>query len=36
MNDYTPIADLYDLYGTDTRDHAFWTRRAREASGPST
>jgi hypothetical protein len=35
MNDYTSIADLYDLYVTDTRDHAFWTRRAEEAPGPA-
>jgi SAM-dependent methyltransferase len=34
MNDYSSIADLYDLYVTDTRDHAFWTRRAAEAAGP--
>jgi len=31
MNDYTSIADLDDLYVTDTRDHAFETRRARAA-----
>ncbi len=34
MNDYTSIADLYDAYVTDTRDHAFWSRRAAEAKGP--
>jgi len=34
MNDYTSIADLYDSYVTDTRDHAFWSRRAAEATGP--
>jgi ubiquinone/menaquinone biosynthesis C-methylase UbiE len=34
MNDYTPIADLYDLYVTDTGDHPFWTRRAAESEGP--
>jgi hypothetical protein len=33
MNDYTSIADLYDLYVTDTRDHALWTRRVEEAPG---
>jgi hypothetical protein len=31
MNDYTSIADLDDLYVTDTRDHAFWTRYAQAA-----
>ena len=34
MNDYTEVADLYDLYVTDTSDHAFWSRRAAEAVGP--
>jgi SAM-dependent methyltransferase len=34
MNDYTSIADLYDSYVTDTRDHAFWSRRAAHATGP--
>lgn len=34
MNDYTSIADLYDLYVTDTRDHRFWTRWAARAAGP--
>ncbi len=33
MNDYTRIADLYDAYVTDTRDRAFWARRAGEAAG---
>jgi SAM-dependent methyltransferase len=34
MNDYTSIADLYDLYVTDTRDHSFWTSLAAVAAGP--
>jgi len=34
MNDYTAIADLYDSYVTDTRDHAFWSRWAGRATGP--
>jgi hypothetical protein len=34
MNECTSVADLYDLYVTDTRDHPFWTRRAGEAPGP--
>lgn len=34
MNDYTSIADLYDSYVTDTRDHAFWSRCAARATGP--
>jgi len=34
MNDYSAIADLYDAYVTDTRDHSFWSRRAVEAAGP--
>ena len=34
MNDYTSVADLYDSYVTDTRDHAFWSRRAAEATRP--
>ncbi len=34
LNDYTRIADLYDLYVSDTRDHAFWTRHAARAAGP--
>jgi len=34
MNDYTSIADLYDLYVTDTGDHAFWSRCAAHAQGP--
>ena len=34
MNDYTSVADLYDSYVTDTRDHAFWTRWAARAEGP--
>ncbi len=33
MNDYTRVADLYDAYVADTRDHAFWSRRAAEANG---
>lgn len=34
MNDYGGIADLYDAYVTDTRDHEFWRECAAEASGP--
>lgn len=34
MNDYTSVADLYDSYVTDTRDHAFWARRAARSTGP--
>jgi SAM-dependent methyltransferase len=34
MNDYDAVADLYDAYVTDTRDHAFWSRWAARASGP--
>jgi SAM-dependent methyltransferase len=34
MNDYTSIADLYDLYVADTRDYPFWTSLAAEADGP--
>ena len=34
MNDYTSIADLYGSHVTDTSDHAFWSRRAAEATGP--
>ncbi len=34
MNDYTSIAAWYDSYVTDTRDRAFWSRRAAEATGP--
>jgi SAM-dependent methyltransferase len=34
MNDYADIADLYDSYVTDTRDHAFWSRSAGCAAGP--
>jgi len=34
MNDYTSVADLYDSYVTDTRDHAFWSRRAADATAP--
>lgn len=34
MNDYTSIADLYDSYVTDTRDHAFWSRWAARSAGP--
>ncbi len=34
MNDYTSIADLYDLYVTDTSDCMFWSRWAAEATGP--
>jgi hypothetical protein len=34
MNDYTSVADLYDSYVTDIRDHAFWSRRAAEATAP--
>ena len=33
MNDYTSIADLYDTYVTDTRDHAFWSRLAAQSTG---
>src|SRR5687767_2583330 len=33
MNDYSPIADLYDLCVTDIRDHAFWRAAARDVSG---
>lgn len=32
MNDYSGIADLYDAYVTDTRDHAFWTRYAAQSA----
>ncbi len=34
MNDYSGIADLYDLYVTDTSDHPFWARWAAKAAGP--
>lgn len=34
MNDYTSIAELYDSYVADTRDHAFWSRQAAQATGP--
>jgi SAM-dependent methyltransferase len=34
MNDYTSIADLYDLYVTETGDHRFWSRWAAQATGP--
>jgi len=34
MNDYTSIADLYDLYVTETADHSFWSRLAAQATGP--
>lgn len=34
MNDYTSVADLYDVYVTDTADHAFWSRCAARATGP--
>jgi SAM-dependent methyltransferase len=34
MNDYASIADLYDSYVTDTRDHAFWSRWAIQSTGP--
>jgi SAM-dependent methyltransferase len=34
MNDYSSIADLYDLYVSETGDLAFWSRCAAEASGP--
>jgi SAM-dependent methyltransferase len=34
MNDYASIADLYDLYVTDTGDHPFWSRWAAGAAGP--
>lgn len=34
MNDYSSIADLYDLYVTDTSDHPFWSRWAAQATGP--
>jgi SAM-dependent methyltransferase len=34
MNDYASIADLYDVYVTDTGDHPFWSRWAAQATGP--
>ncbi len=34
MNDYTSIADLYDLYVTETGDYAFWSWWAARATGP--
>ncbi len=34
MNDYSNIADLYDLYVTDTSDYPFWSRWAAQARGP--
>lgn len=34
MNDYATIADLYDSYVVDTRDHAFWSRWAARATQP--
>ena len=34
MNDYSSVADLYDLYVTETGDHSFWSRCAAQATGP--
>lgn len=34
LNDYTTVADIYDAYVTDTRDHAFWARWGARASAP--
>jgi SAM-dependent methyltransferase len=34
MNDYTSIADLYDVYVTDASDHTFWSRWAAQSTGP--
>jgi SAM-dependent methyltransferase len=33
VNDYASVADLYDAYVSDTRDHAFWGRCAAQATG---
>jgi SAM-dependent methyltransferase len=34
MNDYTGIADLYDVYVTEAADLPFWSRCAMRTSGP--
>jgi SAM-dependent methyltransferase len=34
MNDYTSVADLYDLYVNDTADLGFWSRCAARATAP--
>ncbi len=34
MNDYASVADLYDAYVIDTRDHDFWAYWAARSAGP--